>query len=202
MQRSNYEVTVEGAGKLTITPKPLTAVISGTVSKDYDGKNEVKTPVSVTLSGIYNTDDVTAVVKSAVFTGVNAGEQKVRVQIELDGAKKGNYTLAKSMIEANGKINKAAHGTMSVNDLKAKYGNTATLNLKALNLPEGYTFGAIQDHRHQYDLRCRSCDHWQYAERRACGGSGEGRQDRHRHHPRQQHELSEFQSYRHRHGAR
>lgn len=141
---ANYEVTVEGAGKLTITPKPLTAVISGTVSKDYDGKNEVKTPVRVTLSGIYNTDDVTAVVKSAVFTGVNAGEQKVRAQIELSGEKKGNYTLAKSMIEANGKINKAAHGTMSVNDLKAKYGNTATLNLKALNLPEGYTFGAIR----------------------------------------------------------
>lgn len=140
---ANYEVTVEGAGKLTITPKPLTAVISGTVSKDYDGKNEVKTPVSVTLSGIYNTDDVTAVVKSAVFTGVNAGEQKVRVQIELDGAKKGNYTLAESTIEANGTINKAAHSAMSVNDLKAKYGNTATLNLKALNLPEGYTFGTI-----------------------------------------------------------
>lgn len=140
---ANYEVTVEGAGKLTITPKPLTAVISGTVSKDYDGKNEVKTPVSVTLSGIYNTDDVTAVVKSAVFTGVNAGEQKVRAQIELDGAKKGNYTLAESTIEANGTINKAAHSAMSVNDLKAKYGNTATLNLKALNLPEGYTFGTI-----------------------------------------------------------
>ena len=140
---ANYEVTVEGAGKLTITPKPLTAVISGTVSKDYDGKNEVKTPVSVTLSGIYNTDDVTAVVKSAVFTGVNAGEQKVRVQIELDGAKKGNYTLAESTIEANGTINKAAHSAISVNDLKAKYGNTATLNLKALNLPEGYTFGTI-----------------------------------------------------------
>lgn len=140
---ANYEVTVEGAGKLTITPKPLTAVISGTVSKDYDGKNEVKTPVSVTLSDIYNTDDVTAVVKSAVFTGVNAGEQKVRVQIELDGAKKGNYTLAESTIEANGTINKAAHSAISVNDLKAKYGNTATLNLKALNLPEGYTFGTI-----------------------------------------------------------
>ena len=140
---ANYEVTVEGAGKLTITPKPLTAVISGTVSKDYDGKNEVKTPVRVTLSGIYSTDDVTAVVKSAVFTGVNAGEQKVRVQIELDGAKKGNYTLAESTIEANGRINQAAHSAMSVNDLKAKYGKTATLNLKALNLPEGYTFGTI-----------------------------------------------------------
>lgn len=140
---ANYEVTVEGAGKLTITHRTLTAAISGTVSKDYDGKNEVKTPVSVTLSDIYNTDDVTAVVKSAVFTGVNAGEQKVRVQIELDGAKKGNYTLAESTIEANGRINQAAHSAMSVNDLKAKYGKTATLNLKALNLPEGYTFGTI-----------------------------------------------------------
>lgn len=140
---ANYEVTVEGAGKLTITHRTLTAAISETVSKDYDGKNEVKTPVSVTLSGIYNTDDVTAVVKSAVFTGVNAGEQKVRVQIELDGAKKGNYTLAESTIEANGRINQAAHSAMSVNDLKAKYGKTATLNLKALNLPEGYTFGTI-----------------------------------------------------------
>lgn len=140
---ANYEVTVEGAGKLTITHRTLTAAISETVSKDYDGKNEVKTPVSVTLSGIYSTDDVTAVVKSAVFTGVNAGEQKVRAQIELDGAKKGNYTLAESTIEANGRINQAAHSAMSVNDLKAKYGKTATLNLKALNLPEGYTFGTI-----------------------------------------------------------
>ena len=141
---ANYEVTVEGAGKLTITPKPLTAVISGTVSKDYDGKNEVKTPVRVTLSGIYNTDDVTAVVKSAVFTGVNAGEQKVRAQIELSGEKKGNYTLQESTIEANGTINKAAYGAMSVNDLKAKYGKTATLNLADLKLPAGYTFGAIR----------------------------------------------------------
>lgn len=139
----NYDVTVQGAGKLTITPKPLTAVISGTVSKDYDSTNEVNTPVSVTLSGIYNADNVTAVVKSAVFTGVNAGEQKVRAQIELSGAKKDNYTLQESTIEANGTINKADHDAMSVNDLKAKYGNTATLNLKALNLPEGYTFGTI-----------------------------------------------------------
>lgn len=140
---ANYDVTVQGEGKLTITPKTLTAAISGTVSKDYDGTNEVKTPVSVTLSGIYNADNVTAVVKSAVFTGVNAGEQKVRAQIELSGEKKANYTLKESTIEANGKINEAAHGTMSVNDLKAKYGNTATLNLKALNLPAGYTFGTI-----------------------------------------------------------
>ena len=140
---ANYEVTVEGAGKLTITPWTLTAAISGTVSKDYDGTNEVKPPVSVTLNGISSTDGVTAVVKSAVFTGVNAGEQKVRVQIELDGAKKDNYTLAESTIEANGTINQAAHSAMSVNDLKAKYGKTATLNLKALNLPEGYTFGTI-----------------------------------------------------------
>lgn len=140
---ANYEVTVEGAGKLTITPRTLTAAISGTVSKDYDGTNEVKTSVSVTLSGIYSTDDVTAAVKSAVFTGVNAGDQKVRAQIELDGAKKGNYTLAESTIEANGTINQAAHSAMSVNDLKAKYGKTATLNLKALNLPDGYTFGTI-----------------------------------------------------------
>lgn len=140
---ANYEVTVEGAGKLTITPRTLTAAISGTVSKDYDGTNEVKPPVSVTLNGIYSTDGVTAVVKSAVFTGVNAGEQKVRVQIELDGAKKGNYTLAESTIEANGTINQAAHSAMSVNDLKAKYGKTATLNLADLKLPAGYTFGTI-----------------------------------------------------------
>ena len=141
---ANYEVTVQGEGKLTITPKTLTADISGTVSKDYDGTNEVKTPVSVTLSGVYNADDVTAVVKSAVFTGVNAGEQKVRAQIELSGAKKDNYTLQESTIEANGTINKAAYGAMSVNDLKAKYGKTATLNLADLKLPAGYTFGAIR----------------------------------------------------------
>lgn len=140
---ANYEVTVEGAGKLVITPKPLTAAINGTVSKDYDGTNEVKTPVSVTLNGIYNADDVTAAVKSAVFTGVNAGKQKVRAQIELSGEKKGNYTLAESTIEANGTINQAAHSAMSVNDLKAKYGKTATLNLADLKLPAGYTFGAI-----------------------------------------------------------
>lgn len=144
-----YTVTVTGKGNYTgtvtktwiITPATLMASISGTVSKTYDGKTAITaSTVNVTLSGVFDPDVVTAVVKSADFDGTDVGNHKVTAMVELDGAAKDNYVLAASTIEAQGTITQAYHENVTAN-MEAKYGNTAELDLTTVGLPTGYVLG-------------------------------------------------------------
>ena len=144
-----YTVTVTGQGNYTgevtktwtITPATLMASISGTVSKTYDGKTAITaSTVNVTLSGVFDPDVVTAVVKSADFDGTDVGNHKVTAMVELDGAAKDNYVLAASTIEAQGTITQAYHENVTAN-MEAKYGNTAELDLTTVGLPTGYVLG-------------------------------------------------------------
>ena len=129
-----------------ITPATLTIASATATNRGYvAGKTDVE------ISGVTftNTSSTTVVPGTGdydargVMSDANAGTKDVTVTVTLTGQAARNYTLANNTCQTTVKINQAAHGTMSVNDLKAKYGNTATLNLKALNLSEGYTFGAI-----------------------------------------------------------
>lgn len=144
-----YTVAVTGKGNYTgtvtktwiITPATLMASISGTVSKTYDGKTAITaSTVNVTLSGVFDPDVVTAVVKSADFDGTDVGKHKVTAMVELDGAAKDNYVLAASTIEAQGTIAQAYHENVTAN-MEAKYGNTAELDLTTVGLPTGYVLG-------------------------------------------------------------
>lgn len=144
-----YTVAVTGKGNYTgtvtktwiITPATLMASISGTVSKTYDGKTAITaSTVNVTLSGVFDPDVVTAVVKSADFDGTDVGNHKVTAMVELDGAAKDNYALAASTIEAQGTITQAYHENVTAN-MEAKYGNTAELDLTTVGLPTGYVLG-------------------------------------------------------------
>ena len=77
---------------------------------------------------------------TGMMADANADENKpVTVTVTMKNA---NFTLEGSTFGTKVNIAKAAHDKIQT-EMSAKYGNTATLNLKALNLPEGYTFGTI-----------------------------------------------------------
>lgn len=153
-----HTVTFEGKGNYTgtvkktwsIAKKQITAEIKNTITKSYDGTDAATvSPSDVTLNGVITGDNVIVEVESAKFASVNATSGLligVNVTVKLAGTDAGNYTLAETMITGNGRIDKAAHNDTTAST-SAKYGNTATLDLSALGLPEGYVFaqGTVQD---------------------------------------------------------
>lgn len=153
-----HTVTFEGKGNYTgtvkktwsIAKKQITAEIKNTITKSYDGTDAATvSPSDVTLNGVITGDNVIVEVESAKFASVNATSGLligVNVTVKLAGTDAGNYTLAETTITGNGRIDKAAHNDTTTST-SAKYGNTATLDLSALGLPEGYDFaqGRVQD---------------------------------------------------------
>lgn len=153
-----HTVTFEGKGNYTgtvkktwsIAKKQITAEIKNTITKSYDGTDAATvSPSDVTLNGVITGDNVIVEVESAKFASVNATSGLligVNVTVKLAGTDAGNYTLAETTITGNGRIDKAAHNDTTAST-SAKYGNTATLDLSALGLPEGYDFaqGRVQD---------------------------------------------------------
>lgn len=153
-----HTVTFEGKGNYTgtvkktwsIAKKQITAEIKNTITKSYDGTDAATvSPSDVTLNGVITGDNVIVEVESAKFASVNATSGLligVNVTVKLAGTDAGNYTLAETTITGNGRIDKAAHNDTTAST-SAKYGNTATLDLSALGLPEGYDFaqGTVQD---------------------------------------------------------
>ncbi len=90
--RDNYALTSSTAtANSTIDPKALTASITAE-DKDYDGTTAAT--VHGTLQGVVGTDNVAASPYDAVFEDANAGTGKtVTAQLQLTGAKAGDYTL-------------------------------------------------------------------------------------------------------------
>lgn len=145
-----YTVTVTGKGNYTgtvtktwtITPAELTIKSVALENRAYNGQKNV-TVESVTFAGLQNGESLADYTATGMMDDANAGENKdVIVTVTLENTVK-NYTLKNRVFES-GKVTiaKASHEKVAAN-MEAKYGNTATLNLKALNLPEGYTFGTI-----------------------------------------------------------
>jgi len=93
-----------------VAPAPLTPSITGTATKPYDGTTDVASgQLSITLTGVVGSDDVTAVATSYAYDNTNAGENKTITAsgITLKGDSKDNYTLSSTTATTTGTITKS-----------------------------------------------------------------------------------------------
>lgn len=140
----NYEVAVNGTGKLTITPAELTITSAAVTSRTYIPNDTSVVISGVVFSGLKNSNTLTIntdYTATGAMTDANAGENKdVTVTVTLKDTVK-NYTL-KNRVYESGKVTiaKASHENVTAN-MEAKYGNTAELDLTTVGLPTGYVLG-------------------------------------------------------------
>lgn len=138
----------------SITPAQLSLESIQAVDRDYiAGDKTVST--SVTFDGLAKRETLapgTDYTVSAVMADPNAGtNKKVSVTVVLtDSAAARNYTFASGNTASGNTtvtIRKIDYTGTTTASTSAKYGNTATLDLSALGLPEGYDFaqGTVQD---------------------------------------------------------
>ena len=140
-----YTLTVTGQGNYTgkvskewsIAPAGLTASITGTVSKVYNGTIDIS-KIKVDLATVFELDNVTATVKSITFTGENVGTYNATAVVELSGEAEGNYTLKNDTIKTKVEITKAPHDDVQVDPVSGMYGSTVEADLKSY-LPDGYS---------------------------------------------------------------
>lgn len=142
---NNYTLSTETAkancGK--ITPKPLTATISGTVSKVYDGKADVanKKP-SIVLQDVVNGDDVKAEAQfKYASSDVGNNIQVIANNIKLTGSDAGNYSVPGEIRANHGTITKA-NSTIQ-EDAERKLNNLEALcgmKLADIKLPQGFSW--------------------------------------------------------------
>lgn len=97
--------------EISITAKPLT-IAAGTLAvtdKEYDSTTTATTTGAPVLTGVVGSDAVSAKVKTAAaFASANAADGiTVSVEYELDGAGKGNYSLADGSVSLTGNIKPA-----------------------------------------------------------------------------------------------
>ena len=93
-----------------VDPAPLTPSITGTASKPYDGTTDVASgQLSITLTGVVGSDNVTAAATSYAYDNTNAGENKTITAsgITLEGDSKDNYTLSSTTATTTGTITKS-----------------------------------------------------------------------------------------------
>lgn len=113
------------------------------INRDYAKDNKSVEIREVTFTNAANPNVLPGkndYIATGMMADANADENKpVTVTVRM---KNTNFTLEGSTFGTKVNIAKAAHDKIQT-EMSAKYGNTATLNLKALNLPEGYTFGTI-----------------------------------------------------------
>ncbi len=133
-----------------ISPKELTASISGMPGKTYDGTTAYNDDLTIALEGVLQSDknDVTAKATSVSFDDANAGTDKTvtATGVKLEGDKAKNYTLQSTSLTTTGSITKASaaptQGTLSVRN---GYAATYTFDLTALHpaLPEPAELGEV-----------------------------------------------------------
>ncbi|MEI7525868.1 MAG: YDG domain-containing protein, partial [Mariniphaga sp.] len=101
---SNYTLTVSATPVFTITPKPLTPVVTAN-GKCYDG-NVTATLASQTLTGVVSPDVVTLSVTSSAFetSASGAGKTVTASGLSLGGADKANYSLASTTATTTAEI--------------------------------------------------------------------------------------------------
>lgn len=129
--------------KPTISQKELTASISSTPEKTYDGTTAYNGNLTIALKGVVSGDTVTATASKGTFARADAGSSTLTVSAEdvkLEGADAGNYTLSKEDLTTIGSITKASaeptQGTLSVmNGYAATYEFDLTTLHPALTEP-------------------------------------------------------------------
>ena len=134
----------------TISPKELTASISSTPEKTYDGTTAYSGNLTIALEGVVSGDTVTATASEGTFAQADAGTTTLTVSaadVKLEGTDAGNYTLSKEDLTTTGSITKASAepgaGTLSVRN---GYAATYVFELDALlpTLESGKSFGNIE----------------------------------------------------------
>lgn len=131
-----------------ITPASLTVDSADAVNRGYVAG---KTDVGISSVTFTNTSDTTVVPGTGdydargVMSDANAGTKDVTVTVMLTGQAAKNYTLTNKTCKTTVSIDKIDWAGVKTGDMKIKYGNTATLDLKTIGLPDGYQFGSI-DH--------------------------------------------------------
>lgn len=129
-----------------ITPATLTIASATATDRGYVAG---KTDVGISSVTFTNTSDTTVVPTAGEYTAsgemsnANAGTKDVTVTVTLTGQAAKNYTLTNNTCKTTVSIDKIDWAGVKTGDMKIKYGNTATLDLKTIGLPEGYEFGSI-----------------------------------------------------------
>lgn len=131
------------AGTLTIVPKALTASLTGSVTKTYDGTTAAAlTAGNYTLAGVVGSDAV-SLNNPAVgaFANKNAGTGKTVTAsgLALTGAAAGNYTVNASASAAIGAINPATLTATLAGTIEKTYDGTTAAALQNAN----YSFAGI-----------------------------------------------------------
>ena len=91
-----------------IAPKEITAALTGTTSKPYDGTMNPPTGLLLTLDGVISGENVTAAANiSYNSANVNEANTITASGITLAGATKDNYLLASSTVSVTGSITKS-----------------------------------------------------------------------------------------------
>ncbi|MCD7882271.1 MAG: CAP domain-containing protein, partial [Lachnospiraceae bacterium] len=105
--KGNYTGTA--TGEFTIEQKTLTAAISGTTTKTYDGTTSASDDLSLTLADIVGEDDVSAAAESYVYNSANVAESTTITAsgITLSGRDAGNYQLSSTTATITAAIAKA-----------------------------------------------------------------------------------------------
>ncbi|WP_208948527.1 YDG domain-containing protein [Segnochrobactrum spirostomi] len=136
-----------GTGTLTIGKATLTAALTGTVTKTYDG-NATANLVSgnFNLTGVINSDAVTLVTPSTgTYAGANVGTSipVTASGLSLSGAAAGNYQLAQTTISANvGTITAATLTATLTGPITKVYDGNTTASLVAGNFTLSATIGS------------------------------------------------------------
>lgn len=112
--QQGYDLVDSGAHSLTITPKTLTATLTGdnVFTKVYDGTTAVSQALTLgtnyTLDGIVADSDKVNLSGSGAYNDKNAGDNKTVTfsGLTLTGTGAGNYTIASTLSGAVGRITK------------------------------------------------------------------------------------------------
>ncbi|MCD8015490.1 MAG: YDG domain-containing protein, partial [Lachnospiraceae bacterium] len=106
-EAANHEA-VSGSFTVTIAAKSVTASISGTTEKTYDGTTDTTTDqgLSIELSGVVDGDTVTATATGYAYNSaeVESADTITATDITLSGEDAGNYTLSDDTATVAGSI--------------------------------------------------------------------------------------------------
>jgi len=120
-----------------IDPAALTASLTGTVRKTYDGSVSASLNASnYNLAGAIGADSVALIPGAAVYGDKNAGTGKnvIASGLTLSGPDSGNYVLASSILSAAiGVIDPAALTASLTGTIRKTYDGTVSANLNASN---------------------------------------------------------------------
>lgn len=153
--QGNYTGEVKVAW--TITPAVLKVKSVQLTSRAYDPSSSTVSVAAVEFEGLVAGETLSAAnnyIAQATLANNNAGTRTAQVTVTLRTGtteKAKNYTFENGVVtatvSADVQISKIAYEGTTTASTSAKYGNTATLDLSALGLPEGYDFaqGRVQD---------------------------------------------------------